>query len=614
VCQSYLLADIFSLQDGGDYRSLKIIDFGLAKVLEGDATAVRMCGTNGFLAPEIYMLLPYRFEVDMFAFGVILFRILSGEKPFPTANEEKLRQATLALEYSFDSDTWLPVAWSGKGLIGELLCYRDVPRLDAVSALTHRWFLDTEVSVLQTVHFLSLELESAPGAFLKVRRTLLPPQLPFAISWLTAIDCPFDLPAKTHTPTVFPTNARTLSDDEVQGLDHAPSLQEVSSSWTTIILKSKQTRCLLLTLACLVVIGAAVVGVVCRSGDCKGPSESPTSVPTISPTTFKVALPTRSPITVAPTTDSITSFRNTLPAYTLEALANTTSPQFNAFEWLTRNDTYFHSDNATLQRQTFRFALATLYFATNGDSWLNRSGWLNETAHECEWYGRDLSGLLFYTSDACVDGELLSKVGLTSNNLSGTIPKEFSLLTNLTSLGFYNNTILGTIPSGLANLTALSSLDLSRNNLSGIIPFELAGLTALSSLSLSINNLSGTIPSELGGLTALSSLSLSLNNLSGTIPSELGDLTALSHLGLSANNLSGTIPSELAGLVALASLYLQNNRLTGTIPNEFVGLARLTTFILLANNVTGTIPSGLCNNAIKFSADCAEVVCNCCGC
>jgi len=122
---------------------LKIIDFGLARELASEETVNEYCGSLGYIAPEIYKREHYRFEVDMFSFGVILFRLLSGgEKPFPATSEGALRRATEGLEYNVDSNAWKDVSPSAKQLVQKLLVARE-ERLNAHEALHHEWFLDS---------------------------------------------------------------------------------------------------------------------------------------------------------------------------------------------------------------------------------------------------------------------------------------------------------------------------------------------------------------------------------------------------------------------------------------------------------------------------------------
>ena len=91
-------------------------------------------------------------------------------------------------------------------------------------------------------------------------------------------------------------------------------------------------------------------------------------------------------------------------------------------------------------------------------------------------------------------------------------------------------------------LGLIKSIDLSSNILTGMIPREIAELDRLISLNLSRNFLTGRITSEIGALHSLEVLDLSENQLRGGIPSSISGITSLNFLNLSNNNLSGKIP------------------------------------------------------------------------
>jgi hypothetical protein len=233
--------------------------------------------------------------------------------------------------------------------------------------------------------------------------------------------------------------------------------------------------------------------------------------------------------------------RGSLPNYTITALENTTSPQYKAFLWITSVEVPSWTEFEHLVRMTQRFALATLFYATNGgSSWLNKIGWLDPSLSECSWYGCICTG----------EVENPHSVNLSSNVLSGTLPREISLLTDLEEFILKNNQIDGAIPTDLGLLTKLEKLNLESNGLTGPIPTELGLLTNLTLLSLAVNALTDHIPTELGGLTNLSELYLNDNQLTGTIPTEFGMLTSLGYLDLFAVQLNGSVPTELCALVS----------------------------------------------------------------
>ncbi|KAK0600619.1 hypothetical protein LWI29_016810 [Acer saccharum] len=94
-----------------------------------------------------------------------------------------------------------------------------------------------------------------------------------------------------------------------------------------------------------------------------------------------------------------------------------------------------------------------------------------------------------------------------------------------------------------STIPLLKVIDLSSNNLSGEIPKVITNLSALNSLNLSWNKLTGKIPENIQSLQQLEILDLPGNHLSGSIPPTMSSMTFLNRLNFSYNNLSGPIPT-----------------------------------------------------------------------
>ena len=65
--------------------SVKVLDFGLAKALDGsaDLTAEHMqLGTPAYMAPDQYLGGDMTLKADIYSLGVVLYEMLTGEKPF----------------------------------------------------------------------------------------------------------------------------------------------------------------------------------------------------------------------------------------------------------------------------------------------------------------------------------------------------------------------------------------------------------------------------------------------------------------------------------------------------------------------------------------------------
>ncbi|XP_065847411.1 receptor-like protein EIX2 [Euphorbia lathyris] len=91
-------------------------------------------------------------------------------------------------------------------------------------------------------------------------------------------------------------------------------------------------------------------------------------------------------------------------------------------------------------------------------------------------------------------------------------------------------------------LVYMKLIDLSSNSLTGEIPREVTSLAGLVSLNLSRNSLMGIIPRSIGDLRNMESLDLSWNLLSCEIPTSSIHMNFLGLFNLSYNKLSGPIP------------------------------------------------------------------------
>ncbi|KAJ9561329.1 hypothetical protein OSB04_006489 [Centaurea solstitialis] len=116
--------------------------------------------------------------------------------------------------------------------------------------------------------------------------------------------------------------------------------------------------------------------------------------------------------------------------------------------------------------------------------WVDR-----EVAEEVQFTTKSLSYL--YKGQIL---DLMVGLDLSCNRLTGEIPEELGLLTQIHALNLSHNQLYGPIPVNFSNLANIESLDLSSNHLSGEVPSGLIQLHYLSTFNVSYNNLSGKLP------------------------------------------------------------------------------------------------------------------------
>ena len=65
---------------------LKIGDFGLSNMIEGEGKRDTMCGTPNYIAPEVLRPEGHSYEADVWSLGVIIYTLLIGKPPFETSS------------------------------------------------------------------------------------------------------------------------------------------------------------------------------------------------------------------------------------------------------------------------------------------------------------------------------------------------------------------------------------------------------------------------------------------------------------------------------------------------------------------------------------------------
>ena len=130
--------------DGADDPEVKVADFGIAKILGESSTATHLVGTAHYLAPELVRGNVLSPSVDVYALGVTLYQMVSGQLPFgagddnPYAVAERHLHSTPAVIPGLDDQVW--------GLISGMLAKNPADRLsdDDVASLAGNIIVDVE--------------------------------------------------------------------------------------------------------------------------------------------------------------------------------------------------------------------------------------------------------------------------------------------------------------------------------------------------------------------------------------------------------------------------------------------------------------------------------------
>ncbi|CAB9498913.1 STYKc [Seminavis robusta] len=479
----------------------------------------------------------------------------------------------------------------------------------------------------------------------------------------------------TSSQIVISQRAQIYNPQEQRGSNNSTMLPSHKKKTATTLVKIL----IVAMVAIVFVVGVIIIPIVATATQEKyHEATSPSGNPHVSNDTASSS-PTSTPLsileTLSPFITNTTSHNNTninhpgleaflqsLPNDTLDILqrGDPDAAPVRAFQWMVQDphlQDYFHENNSTTTSSTWRlqqrFALATLFFATDGTHWNVNHQWLDYNLHECYWATKlDYAFMLdmnvtesvqhmieylhtheeeleiFHWTDMIHHEQQQAQQSNTNSSsgdgdkpppktwkglpwedsdhyrrhLDGTVhhPNEYNHCDEngaYSRLMLYNNRLKGSLPPELFLLTKLEVLGLTENReLTGSIPTEIGRLSALKFLFLDDVDCSGTLPSEIGLLKELRLLSLDHNlGLSSSIPSEIFSLHNLFYFSLAnAHGMYGTLATEIGLMSSLEVLNLIDAGMSGSLPTEFGRLSNLHIVNLAGNpDLGGSLPSEL---------------------
>jgi serine/threonine protein kinase len=134
---------------------LKIIDYGLAKMIGQEELSQSFCGTPEYLAPEMVNRTGHDRNVDWWAIGVLIYEMLIGVTPFYNRNRNMLLMKIKNSKVIFPDRTRYRIEYTDEivDLITALLAKDKQKRLgfkdDANEVLKHPFFKDLDIAKLE---------------------------------------------------------------------------------------------------------------------------------------------------------------------------------------------------------------------------------------------------------------------------------------------------------------------------------------------------------------------------------------------------------------------------------------------------------------------------------
>ena len=119
---------------------IRLLDFGLSKIIGNEEKCTEPYGTLSFVAPEVLQGKPYDKSVDLWSIGIITFLLLCGYLPFDDKHSEReIARQTIQDPVPFESKIWNKYTPEAKNFVEGLLQKKPEKRLTIKEILEHPW-------------------------------------------------------------------------------------------------------------------------------------------------------------------------------------------------------------------------------------------------------------------------------------------------------------------------------------------------------------------------------------------------------------------------------------------------------------------------------------------
>ena len=105
------------METTGDESELKLVDFGLSKIIGPNESSLDPFGTLSYVAPEVLLQKPYGKEVDLWSLGVITYLMLAGCLPFDDEEDKEIARQTIQDAPDFSFKPWDTISSDAKDFV-----------------------------------------------------------------------------------------------------------------------------------------------------------------------------------------------------------------------------------------------------------------------------------------------------------------------------------------------------------------------------------------------------------------------------------------------------------------------------------------------------------------
>ena len=128
------------MTDNSSNADIRLVDFGLGKIIGPGEMCTDPFGTFSYVAPEVLKEKPYSFKVDLFAIGIIAYLLVAGFLPFDHETSEKeIARQTVYEPTPFPLSIWKNISNEARMFVDNLLQKNPDKRMGIQEVLRHKW-------------------------------------------------------------------------------------------------------------------------------------------------------------------------------------------------------------------------------------------------------------------------------------------------------------------------------------------------------------------------------------------------------------------------------------------------------------------------------------------
>jgi len=127
------------MTDSSEDADIRLLDFGLSKIIGPSQNCNEPYGTLSYVAPEVLLEQPYTKAVDLWSIGIITYLLLAGSLPFDDQDSEREIARQTIHDKVYWGSIWRKLSPEAKLFVENLLNKDPKKRMEIKQLLEHPW-------------------------------------------------------------------------------------------------------------------------------------------------------------------------------------------------------------------------------------------------------------------------------------------------------------------------------------------------------------------------------------------------------------------------------------------------------------------------------------------